>query len=88
MPDIFRDMSLKSDSQVILELHWFMWQLWLKTKKPIHEGRAIHFLQQRLPAEKVERVLDIAVKSGILKKTDTAVGPAYEPRPSHEHGAE
>lgn len=88
MPDIFRDMSLKSDSQVIQELHFFLWQLWTKNKKPIHEGRAIHFLQQRLPAEKIERVLDIAVKSGILNKTDTAVGPAYTPRPTHEHGAE
>lgn len=88
MPDIFRDMSLKSDAQVIQELHFFLWQLWVKSKKPIHEGRAIHFLQQRLPAEKIERVLDIAVKSGILSRSDTAVGPAYTPRPTHEHGAE
>jgi len=88
MPDIFRDMSLKSDSQVIQELHFFLWQIWMKSKKPIHEGRAIHFLQQRLPAEKIERVLAIAVKSQILIRKDTAVGPAYEPRPSHEHGAE
>lgn len=88
MPDIFRDMSLKSDSQVIQELHFFLWQIWTKNKAPIHEGRAIHFLQQRLPAEKIERVLDIAVKSGILRKQDSAVGPAYIPRPNHEHGAE
>lgn len=88
MPDIFRDMSLKSDSQVILELHWFMWQIWIKSRQPIHEGRAIHYLQQRLPAEKIERVLDIAVKSGILRKQDTAVGPSYIPRPTSEHGME
>lgn len=88
MPDIFRDMVLKSDAQVIQELHFFLWQLWVKHKKPIHEGRAIHFLQNRLPAEKIERVLDIAVKSGILRKVDSTFGPAYEPRPTHEHGAE
>lgn len=88
MPDIFRDMTLKSDSQVIQELHFFLWQIWVKGKKPIHEGRAIHFLQQRVPAEKIERVLDIAVKSQILRREDTSVGPAYVPRPTHEHGGE
>lgn len=88
MPDIFRDMVGKSDSQVLQELHFFLWQIWAKGKKPIHESRAIHFLQQRVPAEKVERVLDIAVKSGIISRQDGATGPAYVPRPSHEHGVE
>jgi hypothetical protein len=86
MPDIFRDMTLRSDSQVIEELHWFLWQIWLKEKKPIHESRAIHFLQTRLPAEKIMRVMDVAVASGIIARTDNAAGRAYTPRPSHEHG--
>lgn len=86
MPDIFRDMTLKSDSQVIEELHFFLWQLFMKENRPIHETRAIHFLQQRLPAEKIERVLGIAVKSGILEAHSTTIGPAYVPVASHKHG--
>jgi len=86
MPDIFRDMTLKSDSQVIEELHFFLWQLFTRENRPIHETRAIHFLQQRLPAEKIERVLGIAVKSGILEAHSTTLGPAYVPVASHKHG--
>lgn len=86
MPDIFREMVQRSDGQVIQELHFFAWQLWIRDKKPIHQNRLVHFLQNRVPSEKVVRVLDIAEKSGILERL--AGTETYRPRPKHEHGME
>lgn len=86
MPDIFREMVQRSDSQVIQELHFFAWQLWIRDKKPIHATRLLHFLQNRVPSEKVHRVLDIAEKAGFFEKI--AGADAYRPRPKHEHGME
>lgn len=86
MPDIFREMVQRSDSTVIQELHFFMWRLHIKEKKPIHESRIFHFLQTRLPADKLIRVLDIAEKSSIITKI--AGTSTYVPRPKTEHGLE
>ncbi len=87
MPDIFREMVGKSDVQVIDELHYFCWTLWVKEKNPIHVSRLIHFLQHRVPSEKIMRVIEVAEKANILERmagtTDT-----YKPRPKHEHGME
>ncbi len=86
MPDIFREMVLKSDAQVIQELHRYLFQLWSKDKKPVHESRLIHFLQQRVPSGNILRIMEIAEKSNIINKN--AGGPYYTPRPTHEHGIE
>lgn len=86
MPDIFKEMVQRSDSQVISDLHFFAYRIYMKEKKPVHKVRLIHFLQHRVPSEKVERVLDIAVKANIL---DLLAGTeTYIPRPKNEHGEE
>lgn len=87
MPDIFREMVQKSDTQIIQELHFFMWQAYAKgAKKPIHESMVFHFLQQRVPSEKIDRIVDIACKSNIIVRQ--AGFPLYVPKPVHEHGIE
>lgn len=86
MPDIFREMVGKSDVQVLDELHYYCWQIWIKEKKAVHQSRLIHFLQHRVPSDKIMRLLDIAVKANILDQlagTDT-----YRPRPKDQHGME
>lgn len=86
MPDVFREMVQKSDKQVIDELYFFAWSLYVKSKQPIAATRLHHFLYNRVPSERISRVLDIAVKSNILDHLmDTNT---YRPRPRHEHGLE
>jgi hypothetical protein len=86
MPDIFRDMQQKSDTQVIQELHFFLWRIWLKEKTPIHESRIIHFLSTRVPSEKVFRIIEVAERSKIITRDAGTV--VFTPRPTHEHGVE
>lgn len=86
MPDIFKEMVQRSDSQVIQDLHFFAFRIYMKEKRPVHKIRLIHFLQHRVPSEKIAKVLDIAVQANffdLLAGTET-----YIPRPKSEHGVE
>lgn len=86
MPDVFRDMMQKSDTMVIQEMHFFLWQIWVKSKEAIHHSRLVHFLQSRVPSEKVFRIIEVAEKSNII--TRFAGTDSYVPRPTHQHGVE
>jgi energy-coupling factor transporter ATP-binding protein EcfA2 len=68
MPDIFRAMKNKSDSQVLEELHLMAWDRYIKSNKPVPGITIWHFMKDRMPAEKIQRVLDTAVASGMFKK--------------------
>jgi len=86
MPDVFREMVAKSDGQVIQELHFFMWGQWVKSKKPFHESMLINFLSQRVPSEKVMRVLEIAERSNVVSRD--AGSKLYIPKARTDHGVE
>lgn len=86
MPDIFREMVQHSDAQVIQELHYFAFQIFQKERKAVHESRLIHFLQNRVPSEKVMRILELCDKSNVLCRE--AGSAHYTPKPKHEHGLE
>jgi hypothetical protein len=86
MPDVFREMIQKSDIQVITELHFFAWQLWVKDKKPIHESRLINFLTSRTPSERIPRILEVCSRANIFDRD--AGTSSYRPRPKNEHGLE
>lgn len=79
MPDIFRDMAGKSDKAVIDDLHDFMWKLYSRKREPIHESRLIMFLQAKVPADKVIRLLDLCERSGVIEKDRTQPLPLYKP---------
>jgi hypothetical protein len=68
MPDIFRDMAGNSDKAVIDDLHDFMWRLYVREKKPIHESIVMRFLSGKVSSEKCLRVLDLAERSGVVQK--------------------
>lgn len=87
MPDIFKEMVQRSDSQLLQELHIFAWSLWQKEQKPIHESRLMYFLQAKTTSDKIDRILSIAVRANILDQ-DANNQTLYKPRPKNEHGME
>lgn len=84
MPDIFRDMAGRSDAQIIEDLHFELWTIYAKTRKPVPEAAVYNFIKNKAPIEKVKMILEIAEKSNIVSKT--AFG--YVPKPKNEHGVE
>jgi hypothetical protein len=89
MPDVFRAMVQRSDGQVIQDLHYYMWKIWLPKKKPCHESMLYHFLKTRVPSEKIPRIIETAVRSRTIQELgDGPGGKLYIPRPHSDHGVE
>lgn len=88
MPDIFREMIGKSDSQVMEEMHYFVTSLWAKAKQQGVQGDLIRrFLLQRMPHDKVETLVMAAERANIIARV-AGTGDMWIPRPRHEHGIE
>lgn len=68
MPDIFREMSRQSDEELLNELRATIWAAYSKTKKPIPEAAIIKWLSTRVTSDRIQRVMDVAEKSGLLQK--------------------
>ena len=88
MPDIFRAMIGKSDSQIIEELHFYMQTTWIKNKQtPFSTASIKKFLGQRLPSEKVDPVLKLAEGMDVIARRAGA-DDLWIPRPKHLHAPE
>lgn len=86
MPDIFRSMVGKSDMQMIEEMHYFLSAVYAKENKPVHSRLLVNFLAQRVPSDKVEKIIDIAERSNIIARI--AGTDNYIPKARYEHGIE
>lgn len=85
MPDIFRAMKNRSDAQVLEELHIMMWEMWTRSGgKPISGNVVFHFLKDRMPSDKIQRVVDTAINAGMMKKKVNE--NFYIPLPMGSHG--
>lgn len=88
MPDIFRAMIGKSDSQVIEEAHYFLTALYNKAgRKPVSGGPILRFLLHRVPTDKAEKILKMMELSNIITRL-AGSQDLYIPRPKHEHQGE
>jgi hypothetical protein len=83
MPDIFRSMGQKSDTQLIKDLHFHIYQLWASVERskrvPVNEKEFYKFLSERVPSERIEKILEMAVRTGAFKTAGN--GDCYVPRP-------
>lgn len=85
MPQIFRDMIMKSDDQVIEETFQYAFSVYIKQRTPIPGAAILRFLSQRTPADKAEKIMSLMEKSGILERQ--AGAELYIPRARELHGA-
>jgi hypothetical protein len=71
MPDIFRAMGMKSDIQIITDMHYHLYQSWssvaVKERKPITTEKIYQFLHSRVPSERIAKLIDTAHKSGYIR---------------------
>jgi hypothetical protein len=67
MPDIFKSMISGGDSSAMEETWNYVWLLYAKEHRPIAEHRIISFLQERVPAHSIMKVLEVMVKSRMFE---------------------
>lgn len=72
MPDVFRAMGQKGDMQIIADLHLHLYRLWsskaINLRQPIPEKEVYKFLHTRVPSEKIARLIEVAEKTGYIKR--------------------
>lgn len=72
MPDIFRAMAQRSDSQVIADMHYHIYQLWarasLDKRQPVLEREIYKFLSTRVTSERISKLIEVAERTGYLKR--------------------
>jgi hypothetical protein len=81
MPDIFRSMNSGGDSAAIEDTWYMVWQTFSKEKKPVSHARIVAHLRARVPSHSVDKIIDIMVKSEMLKLELTSGGQVYRPAP-------
>ena len=88
MPDIFRAMGQKSDSQVITDMHFYLYRLWssvaVSQRQPLHTKDIYKFLHTRVTSDKIAKLLDVAEKTGYLAKGQYP--DEWIPRPISDFG--
>lgn len=85
MPDIFREMIGKSDSQVIEEMHYFVQATWARQKqKPVLGADIMRFLLTRVPSDKAEKIMMMSEKADVIARV-AGTNDLYVPRPRYDH---
>jgi hypothetical protein len=85
MPQVFMEMSGKSDSQVMNELYHYVSQLFqtsVPKHRPVRRGLVVNFMRTKVPAWQVDKVIDMACDAELIQKS---LGPGgdvvYKPYP-------
>lgn len=69
MPDVFREMAMKSDKHLLQELQSYTMGIWLRRgKKPLHAEVMLKWLEERMPREKVMQTFTLARHMSLIIK--------------------
>lgn len=83
MTDIFKDMDSGGTQQVIEEIWYDIWRLYMKKSQAIPETQVLQIIQTKAPVQQVLLFLDLMKQAGILRKVVVEVNKkkvsAYQP---------
>lgn len=65
MPEIFKEMAVHSDGEVIRELHMHLWSIYARTKKPLDRALLVSFLSNKVASREIPRLIE-AMEGGAL----------------------
>lgn len=80
MPDIFKSMAVGGDSRAIQDCWYHVYQIYIKEKRPISEARVIYFLQERVPAHSIMRIIEVMRQAKLLEKQIDGYVPKTPPQ--------
>ena len=81
MPDIFKVMNSGGDAQVMRDCWHTVFQLYTANgRQPIPKAKVVAFLQERVPAYTIDRIIDVMVQSELFREVQVnKVGTCYVP---------
>jgi hypothetical protein len=91
MPDIFMEMSGKSDANIMFELQKYIVTKWkISGHQAVPASEMYKFLSAKIPTEKIEKLIAMAEKSSMIARSATNTGmwlPGPNLPPDLMHGA-
>lgn len=85
MPDIFKSMGVSADARAMEDCWYFVHQSYMKDHRPVGEHRLVSFLSNRVPSQQVTKILEIMVRSRMLKQDLTTGVVSYLPEAKQVH---
>lgn len=80
LPDIFNSMGISGDARAIEDLWHYIFKMYSKGgKKPVSEHRVWEFLRDRVPSHSIQKIIEVMVRSRMLKQDLTGGVLAYIP---------
>lgn len=80
IPEIFKSMDNTSHSQILRETWHYVFDTWRKeNQRPVSAARVINYVSKRVPAQFVERVLQVLENNGMLRRVIEPGGVCYVP---------
>lgn len=67
MPDIFRDMSGKSDKSILDELYQYVWATYARERTPVHKSALQRHLSQKVPEPRIEGMIKLSLDIGNIE---------------------
>lgn len=67
MPDIFANMGVGGDSKAIDDTWYYVYTTYKKTGTPIFENAVYAYLDRRVASHNISRVIEVMVRSGMLR---------------------
>lgn len=85
MPEIFKAMRTESDAEVIDECYNFIIAEYLRRNRPLRENMIVWWLSERVPAMKINFILETMVRTGHLSQVGPNTAPNREFKPIERH---
>lgn len=79
MPDIFANMGVGGDSKAIDDTWYYVYTTYRKTQVPIFENAIYAYLRERVASHNIPRVIEVMVRSGMLRVESVRGLQAYVP---------
>lgn len=79
MPEIFKAMTQGGTGQIMEDAWYFVYQLYMKSQKPVYKHQIIQYLKDKVPAHNIMPTLEMMEASNMIKKQFTPAGDAYTP---------
>lgn len=79
MPDIFANSGIGGDAKAIDDAWYYVYARYKKTNEPVFENALYAFLRDRVASHSIPRVIEVMVRSGMLKIEPVRGFQAYIP---------
>ena len=67
MPDIFSSMSMTAEARIMEDARYHIKKIYEKSKRPVPEYHLMNYLKDRIPSQNLAKVIEVMVKSRMLK---------------------